>query len=321
MMTYRALKIFINGNTQPNNKKIFDLISTDIKSKIILVVGDRASNTASFLTSIMNACGLSYVHYTNNKDLTPFKRFFNNTHPISMDMICEKAEEILKATKRTLSNNDLFFSLALHLSNDEYTVIEMDEDYYYHTKDHFSPFALILTLDNDTKIQSIINDAPSETKEIISLSNQDDFDYISTKTNKNGARITFASPNKIIVSNAALLSTSFYHYSYLYHISALDLNNVSVAHLAIESASIVFNAPRPYIYKGLDSAKLPHDLTLYSLSPTILLREGKNDFKLHHRLKFKIVDKNIDFSIPAENTVFCGDKEYINNIKEQLKKR
>lgn len=54
MMIYRALKKFIKENTQSNNKAVFDLISLDIKSKIMFVVGDNASNTATFLTSIMN---------------------------------------------------------------------------------------------------------------------------------------------------------------------------------------------------------------------------------------------------------------------------
>lgn len=117
------------------------------------------------------------------------------------------------------------------------------------------------------------------------------------------------------------MGTSFYHYDYLYHLSTLDLNNVSLAHLAIESARVLISAPRPYIYKGLKTVKIPYDLTLYSLSPTILFREGENDFKLHHRLKFKTITIDDKFEIPTENTIFCGSKEYIETIKEKLKKR
>ena len=96
------------------------------------------------------------------------------------------------------------------------------------------------------------------------------------------------------------------------------MNNLAFALLAIETTSALINAPRPYIYKGLDNAHLTHDLKLYSLSPEILLREGKDDFLLHHVLKCKTVYENIS-SMPSENTVFCGSKEYIEQIKIALK--
>lgn len=321
MMTYRALKKFIKENTQSNNKAVFDLISLDIKSKIMFVVGDNASNTATFLTSIMNECEISYSHYINNKDIDINKRFWLGSAPISIELLCENAETILKSAKKMLSSDDLFFSLALSLSDCEYSIIEMSEQYYNHVKDWISPYAIIIAIKDDIKAKRIIENAPKNTKEIISLSQKDDFDYISSKTNKNGARITLASPNKITVSSADLLGISFYHYSYLYHISALDLNNVSLAHLSIETANVLLNAPRPYIYKGLETAKMPCDLVLYSLSPAILLREGKNNFKLHHRLKFQTVNENDKFEYPTQNTIFCGSKEYIEQIKEKLKKR
>ena len=85
-----------------------------------------------------------------------------------------------------------------------------------------------------------------------------------------------------------MFGTSFYHYDYLYHISTLDLNNLPLAHLAIESASVLFSAPRPYIYKGLEKARLLYDLKLFSLSPTVLLWEGNDDFILHHKVKSQI---------------------------------
>ena len=297
------------------------MISKDIKSKIILVIGDGATNAASYLSSVMLSCGISYFHYTNNENIDVNKRFLYNGIPILQEALCENAENIIKSSKKLLSNDDLFFALTVSISNEEYAIIEMSEDYYCHTKNYFSPFALILAIKNDEIANKIIENAPCGIKEIISLSQKDDFDYISTQTNQNGTRITLASPNKITVSGADLFGTSFYHYSYLYHISSLNLNNVSLAHLTIESASVILNTPRPYIYKGLEAARIPHDLTLYSLSPTILLYEGINDFKLHHKLKFVTVTENDEFVYPKENTLFCGNKEYIEQIKEKLKKR
>ncbi len=319
-MTYRSLKTFLKNNTQPNNTNIFDLIQLSIKSKIILVVGDGANNTSAYLSSIMASCEIEHFHYkSDNIDIN--KRFWIRNKQIDMDTLCKNAELILKTTKKVLSNDDLLFSLALSFCDSEYAIIEIGEEYYNHIKDIFVPFALILAIFNDEKINSMIASAPKGITEIISLSEKENFDYISRKCNQNGTRITYASPNKIVVSIADFLGTSFYHYDYLYHTSALDLNNIPLAHLAIEAATVMFSAPRPYIYKGLETARIPHDLILYSLSPTILLHEGKNNFKLHHRLKFKTVTEDNEFEMPTENTIFCGSKEYIEIIKEKLKKR
>ena len=319
-MTYRSLKTFIKNNTQPDNPNLFDLIQLSIKSKIILVIDDGASNTSAYLSSIMSACEIEHFHYKNdNIDIN--KRFLLNGTPISIDSLCISAEKILKSTKKILSTNDLLFSLALSFCNSEYAIIELDEEYYNHIKDIFIPFALVLTFKNDEKANAFIDNAHLEVKEIVSISEKDNFDYISSKYNQNGTRITYASPNKITLSNSDLLGTNFYHYDYLYHIFALDLNNVRFAHLAIETAQVIFKAPRPYIYKGLDSARIPHDLILYSLSPTILLREGGNDFKLHHILNFKTATENDNFEMPTENTIFYGSKDYIETIKDKLKKR
>ena len=274
-MTYRSLKTFIKNNIQPNNTKIFDLMPSGIKSKIIFVVGKHASNSAAYLSSIMSACEIGHSHFIDNENLDINKRFLQNSTPISTEELCENAEKILKATKKVLSNKDLLLSIALSFCESEYTIIEMSEAYYAEIKDIITPFAIILAFFDDEKAQDIIDSAPIGTKEIIALSQKDDFDYISSKCNKNGTRITFASANKITVSATDLLGTSFYHYSYLYRISSLDLNNVSLAHLAIESVNILFSAPRPYIYRGLESARPPFDLELYSLSPSILMYKGK----------------------------------------------
>lgn len=287
-MTYRSLKNFINKNSQKHNSKIFDLISKDIKSKIILIVGNRTCNVASFLCSIMSACEISHTHYINTNRVDFNKRFLHNELPINQEIICENAEKLLKITKKSLSNDDLFLAITLSISSDEYTVIEMSEEYYNHAKEYISPFALILSIQEDEKVASLIKNAPNSIKEIISLSNKENFDYISNKTNDKGARITLASANKITIANANLLGTSFYHYSYLYHISALDLNNISLAHLAIESANVLFSAPRPYIYKGLDSARPILEFELYSLSPTVLVWNGEDEFSLHHKVQSKI---------------------------------
>ena len=315
-MTYRSLKTFIKNNTQEHNTKIFDLIPFSVKSKIIFVIGKDANNTASYLTAIMKACEIEYTRLINDKiDIN--KKILQNGMRIPMDMLCENAEKIIKSTNKMISNDDLFLCLALSFSDNDYSIIEIREEYYLKIKDIISHLAIILTTDN----QSLVENAPKEIKEVIALSKEDNFDYISNTYNQNGARITLASPNKIIISNGNLLGTCFYHYNYLYHVSTLNLNNVPLAHLSVEAATVLFYAPRPYIYKGLDNAILHRDVELYSLSPPVLLYEGENDFKLHHRLKFKKVTVDDEFVFSIDNTIFCGNKEYIEAIKGKLKKR
>ena len=108
-MTYRSFKTFINKNTQQHNKDVFDLIPFSIKSKIILIVGSRASNVASYLSSIMSACEMDYSHYINTDKIALDKRFLKSNAIINQDILCENAEKILKATSKSISNDDLLF--------------------------------------------------------------------------------------------------------------------------------------------------------------------------------------------------------------------
>ena len=61
-------------------------------------------------------------------------------------------------------------AITLSISSDEYTVIEMSEEYYNHTKEYISPFALSLSIQEDEKVAGLIKNAPNSIKEIISLS-------------------------------------------------------------------------------------------------------------------------------------------------------
>lgn len=66
MITYRSLKSFVNKNTQSHNNKIFDLIPTCIKSKILFIVGADRSNTAAYLSSVMSSCEIKHFHFKND---------------------------------------------------------------------------------------------------------------------------------------------------------------------------------------------------------------------------------------------------------------
>ena len=178
---------------------------------------------------------------------------------------------------------------------------------------------MILAIDDDALTQEIIDHAPVGLEEIIALSKKDNFDYISTQKSSAGAKVTYASPNKRTIASSTVFGTDFFHYDYLYKTRALNLNNIPLAHLAIESATVLFSAARPLMRIGIYNASLTNDLELYSLSPAILLREGKDDFSLFHKMKFKTVYENDELSFPVEDTVFCGNRDFINKIKRTLK--
>ena len=72
------------------------------------------------------------------------------------------------------------------------------------------------------------------------------------------------------------------------------------------------------MYKGISNAELPLDLKLHSVSPTILLKIGDGNFKLHRNLNFEKITDVIPSSKPTSNTVFYGSAEYIHKVKKAM---
>lgn len=317
-MTYKNLKKFLSNNINTETK--FDLIPKGIKSKLIFVVGDMAKNTASFLSSIMNECKIEHSRYIFDESAEIKYRFIKSGVPVPMDDICQCAEYLIKKSNKSINSDELLLICALELLyGSEYLILEMSEELYRKIIRYVAPYALILAIDDDALTQEIIDHAPVGLEEIIALSKKDNFDYISTQKSSAGAKVTYASPNKRTIASSTVFGTDFFHYDYLYKTRALNLNNIPLAHLAIESATVLFSAARPLMRIGIYNASLTNDLELYSLSPAILLREGKDDFSLFHKMKFKTVYENDELSFPVEDTVFCGNRDFINKIKRTLK--
>lgn len=317
-MTYKNLKKYLLDNI--NNEIGFDLIPQGIKSKLIFAVGDGASGTAAFLSSVMNECEISHSRYIHNDGIELKYRFISSGEYISIDKLCQVAEELIKRSGKSISSDALLLSCALSmLDGADYLILEMSEQIYRQIIKHTIPFALILAMDDDITVCELTDSAPTGINEIVALTNESNYDYISNKLNKNGARITYASPNKRTISSSTVFGTDFFHYDYLYKTRAINLCNIPLAHLAIESATALFSAPRPLIRIGISKANPINDLTLYSLSPTVLFREGNDDFLLFHNMKFKIAYESDEFAIPIENTVYCGNNDFIKEIKRKLK--
>ena len=76
-MTYKNLKKYLSDNI--NNEIDFDLIPQGIKSKLIFAVGDGASGTAVFLSSVMNECEISHSRYIHNDGIELKYRFISSS--------------------------------------------------------------------------------------------------------------------------------------------------------------------------------------------------------------------------------------------------
>jgi hypothetical protein len=315
-MTYKNLNNFLIKNTNTDNKAVFDLARECAKSKIIFTVGKGAHNCASFLASVMSELNISFGR-TLDASFELRKRFILSDGDIELGAIVEKSELIFQKCNSEISDNSLILLLSLALFDGyEYIIIETDVEGFKGAMRYLDPYAVILTEYDEILIQSV----PADTREIVVLTKEDNYDYASKSRNQNKVRVSYASPNKITFFKSNLLQTEFFHYDYLYQAPFIDLNNIPLAHLAIEAATVLFNAPRPYIYKGLKNVKGLRDLELFSLSPTILLYEGENDFSLYHKMKFNIVTDKDEFKFPTEKTVFCGNREFLEKVKSKIKK-
>lgn len=322
-MTYKHLKAFLEENCECSEFSSVKKLKNNFGSKLIFIVGEDASNTASFLSSIMSTKNTNHSRYINAEHVELKDRFLQDGMPVHTNEITTSANLWLRRTKKCISNEELLVGVAIETLRNDYLLIEMSHAYckslFKSTK--IVPYALLLASKNDEQNEEIINLAPGGIKEIISSTSKDNFDYISTALSVNGTRVSFASPNKITYSTSKLMSgTQFFYFNDLFRIPTINLFDVPPAALAIEAARILFEIPNHRIRKGLIKANLIYNFEIHSTAPIVLLRAGKGDFKLHNKLKFKIITENDDIEIPSENTIFGGRQEFIDRVKETIKK-
>ena len=268
----------------------------------------------------MYECEIPHSRYINIDYFDLRDRFLNNNDSVSLDKICKNAEKIKKMANSIISGDDLLFCLSLSLLDGEYILIEMSEEHYKSliSRINFSPFAILLCSLDDKKNEELIKITPNTTH-VCALSQKENYDYIRP-IDKNGRKTALVSKNKYLVKSTNLLFADFYHFSYLYRLPCIDSNNIFLATLAIESATLLFSTPRPYIYKGLSNAMLPCELKLVSIAPIILLRIGDDNFNLPKGLSCEKITEVIPSQKPTQNTIFYGNKEYIDKIKKAMEK-
>lgn len=321
-MTYKHLKSFLKANTVSYADNFFDLIPKNIKSKIILAVGSRASEASAYLSSIMSNMEIAHSRYIDIPSLELKDRFIKSGVMADTSELTALADRIIKKCSKNISTAELCFVLALELLADEgeYLILEMSDGMFMRifSGSSFSARTVILTTLDDALTKKQANLISLPTANIFTLSEQDDFDYISSKTTENGAKITYTSHNKTVKFRSDLFGTVFYYNLQEFYIKSFDLNNILPACLAIECARALFKAPLNILQSGLKNATLPQDIELYSLSPTVLLSE-RTDFCLDHVLKFLVVTEADAIIPPNENTIFCGNREFLDKIKNAVR--
>ena len=168
---------------------------------------------------------------------------------------------------------------------------------------------------NDTHIDLV---QPSA-REIICHTQEEIFDIISQKKNRNGVRISYASPLKKSLSSIGIMGCSFYYNEHRYSIKSPKKKNIMPACVAIEAAISIFGCTKAMINKGLSRATLPLDLRLVSVSPNVFLTTDERDLTERMLKDYNVIREGECFSAIGQNTVFCGSNDFLNTVQIKLK--
>lgn len=323
-MLYKNLKKYIAEDHGTDSSLALKFIPRKIDSKIILFVGDRAPNTSAMFSAIMLRRGLLHTRYINSDIIECNFRYLQNGKQIYIREICHEYQYVAKNTKRSISGDWMLFIIALRAlkHKEEYMLIDTSYEIYKEliNSPKLTPFAVIFCNSSDEKNEELISMTPSGVSEIISLTKKDNYDYISNARNKNGVHVSYSSPNKFDIFRSNMLKTEFFRYSRLYTINSIDTSNVDLACIAIEAASVIFNIPHPYIYQGLNNARLIYGIKHYPSSPDVFFKIGDGEYRLPIQLDPIVVYENdFDGKRPTSPTLYIGSDEFYERIKKILK--
>lgn len=323
-MLYKNLKKYLDENTGTDDHAALGLIPKKIGSKLIFLVGDRAANTSAFLSSIMMRRGIPHTRYINSDIIECKDRYLQNGKQIYIGEICHEYQYVAKKTKRSISGDWMSFIIALRAlkRKEEYMLLDLTNDIYESLIKNSSlvPFAVIFCNSSDENNEKLISITPSGVSEMISLSQRDNYDYISNTKNPNGVHLSYSSPNKFIIFHGDTYHTEFFRYDELYTIPSVDTSNIQLACLAIEAASVIFHIPYPYIYQGLERSKPIYGVKCYHSEPCVFFKIGDGEYKLHPHIKPKVVyEKDFNGERPKFPTLYIGSNDFYDKIKKLLK--
>ena len=317
-MTYKHLISFIKSNPSSASDPVLQTQWQNIKSNLIFIVGDNSGAVSCYLSEIMNVAGILYARYIGIDEIELKNRFGDGNSDLELQKLCASAGKILKRTKKQISNEALLFLTALDTLDEEekYLLIDVSEDFYSNvlSKCTFDPYSVIFCSD-DTHIDLV----QSSAREIICLTQEEIFDIISQKKNRNGVRISYASPSKKSLSSAGIMGCSFYYNEHRYSIKSPKRQNIMPACIAIETAISIFGCTKAMINKGLSRATLPVDLRLICINPNIFFTTNELDLSEKILKDYTIIKDGDYFCTIKENTVFCGSNDFLDTVQIKLK--
>lgn len=315
--------------------------------RIVCVVGERAGTAGAFVASVISASGACVGRY-RSKALGLKEKFCVLPRGESVDRVicvidqlCRSSVELGRA-KNAKSNRifdavplnaeELSCLCALHIFSDrrcDLAVIECSERFFdvILSRSSLPLEAVIFTSQDSAVTDRLIEIAPSHTREIIRLSDEDCFEHVSATRAKNGARISTVSPNKINTGRVGILGADFYYNSDFYQIRSPDRRIVPLASLAVELAFALDLCPSSIVNKGLRAAAPDEALELFSAYPLIFINTAGYtpdlDFLRGKNIKFIFEEgynKNRTVTLDADSDALIvqGSRRFSEGIKNGL---
>ncbi len=202
--------------------------------------------------------------------------------------------------------------MLLDVTNDIYEVLIKNSS--------LKPFSVIFCNSSDEDNEKLISITPSGVGKIVSLSQRDNYDYISSAKNPSGVHLSYSSPNKFIVFHGDTYHTEFFRYDELYTIPSVDTSNIELACLAIEAANVIFHISYPYIYQGLERSNPIYGVKCHHSEPCVFFKIGSGEYKLHPHIKPEIVyEKDFRGERPKCPTLYIGSNAFYDEVKKILK--
>lgn len=321
-MLYKNLKKYIAESVGDDVSTISRLVPRKFDSKIIFFVGNSATNTSEFLSSIMHRMGIRHARYVGAPELECKDRFTQNRKPVYIADITKEYKYIAKLTKRRISAEWMLLLIALRAlrNRGDYILIDISCEAYRELIENTSliPYAAVLCDTLDDKNEECIRITPAGTAEIISLTQKINYDYISSAKSKNGVHLSYSSPNKFRSFKLTKVGMEFFHFKRMYRSVFLNLMNIQFACLALEAARVLFDDPiYPYLFQGILAARPIYDIKICSRSQIIFFQEIGREFLLPvHLTPMDIVyEKDFTGEPPTRPTLYVGSKEFEKKIR------
>lgn len=249
-MTYKHLIKYLEDHARapwaqclPKNIPIAD-------SRLVFIVGENPTPTAELLRSILNERKITYFSYSKDGTLVLKDRFLKVGAYVAPREIAAASQRVLDRAHEPLNSEQLCCFTALALADaEDYVILEMSAEHYSGLagQSGVDPYAVIFCEPCET---ASVHGA----REIVTPTDEDNFDYISSTASPLGARISYVSPNKILIGRSDAFNTEFYYHSDKFNVKSRYSAHIPLVALAIEAARAVFGINTPYIARGIENA-------------------------------------------------------------------